>query len=99
MTADWVPDACTLPTAERPLRTAAFDALFRDGLLSQARISATTLRWELDPAAVPEARRLAALESACCSFFAFDFDGSGVDVTVPPDRAGVLDALQARAGR
>jgi hypothetical protein len=25
---DWVPQACTLPTAERPLRVAAFDKLF-----------------------------------------------------------------------
>ena len=96
---NWVPEACTLPTAEQPLRTASFDALFRDGLRSQARISATTLRWEFDPAAVPEARRLAALESECCSFFTFAFDGAGVDVTVPADQAGVLDALQARAGR
>jgi len=88
-----------LPAAERPPRTAAFDALFVEGLRAQARISATTLRWEFDPAAVPEARRLAALEAACCSFFTFDFDGSTVDVTVPAERSAVLDALQARAGR
>ena len=25
---DWAPDACTLPTAERPLRVAEFDDLF-----------------------------------------------------------------------
>jgi len=25
---DWLPDACTLPTVERPLRLAEFDGLF-----------------------------------------------------------------------
>jgi hypothetical protein len=25
---DWTPDACTLPTADRPLRVAEFDELF-----------------------------------------------------------------------
>jgi hypothetical protein len=99
MTAEWVPDACTLPTEERPVRVAEFDTLFREGLRSQTRISATVLHWEFEPAALPSARRLAALESGCCTFVTFAFDGSGVDVTVPAAHRDVLDALAARAAR
>ncbi|MEV4838269.1 hypothetical protein AB0K05_27425 [Nonomuraea sp. NPDC049486] len=33
----WVPSACTLPTAEQPLRVAEFDALFADAVRAVAR--------------------------------------------------------------
>ena len=32
---DWAPDACTLPTTERPLRVAEFDDLFASVLRSE----------------------------------------------------------------
>jgi hypothetical protein len=36
----WVPDACTLPTVEQPLRAQEFDDLFRDALTEVHRIDA-----------------------------------------------------------
>lgn len=96
-----IPDACTLPTAERPLRLAEFDALFAAALRAQQRPSATVLRWELDPAAEATTRDLTARETACCSFFTFTVRPGPaalrVDITVPPAHADVLDALEQRA--
>jgi hypothetical protein len=97
----WVSQACTLPTAQRPLRLAEFDALFAHGLTAQERISLTVLRWTLDPSVELAARDLTARETACCSFFTFDFTTEGqavqLEVAVPPARAEVLDALAVRA--
>jgi hypothetical protein len=96
-----VPEACTLPTAERPLRLAEFDDLFATALRGQQRLSPTRLRWRLDPAAEQAARDLAGRESECCSFFSFTFapaDGAvQLDVAVPEAHADVLDALANRA--
>lgn len=94
-------EACTLPTAERPLRLAEFDDLFAIALRGQQRLSPTRLRWRLDPAAEQAARDLTGRESECCSFFCFTFapaDGAvHLDVTVPEARVDVLDALADRA--
>jgi hypothetical protein len=96
----WAPAACTLPLVERPLRLVEFDALFARGLTAQQRLSPTVLRWTLDPGVEPTARDLTARETACCSFFTFDFTvGAGavlLDVEVPPAQTRVLDALAAR---
>ena len=103
MTTDkaWAPQACTLPTAERPVRAAEFDELFATALRGQQRLAPTVLRWRLDPAAEPAARDLAERETGCCSFFTFTFTRDGnavqVDVEVPLASAGVLDALAQRA--
>jgi hypothetical protein len=100
---EWVARDCTLPTAERPLRVAEFDELFARSLRRVERPGPLHLRLTLSPdAGVAAATRdLAARESACCSFFAFDIaEGDGgvtVDVRVPPGRAPVLDALAERA--
>jgi hypothetical protein len=97
----WVPDACTLPTAERPLRLAEFDDLFATAVRGQQRLSATRLRWRLDPAAEPAARDLTARESGCCSFFTFTVSPVAgavhLDVEVPAGHVDVLDALAGRA--
>jgi hypothetical protein len=97
----WVPEACTLPTAERPLRLAEFDDLFATALRGQQRMSPTRLCWRLDPAAEQTARDLAGRESTCCSFFSFTFvPADGVvqlDVEVPAAHEEVLDALAERA--
>jgi hypothetical protein len=97
----WVPDACSLPTAERPLRLAEFDDLFATAVRSQQRLSATRLRWRLDPAAEPTARDLTDRESGCCSFFTFTVSPVGgavqLDVEVPAAHVDVLDALAERA--
>ncbi|MFG1678289.1 hypothetical protein [Micromonospora sp. NPDC049282] len=99
---DWAPDACTLPTAERPLRLAEFDRLFRDAVRDTDRPSPRRLRLRLDDAAEPVVRDLIARESACCSFFTFDLirpegDALTLDIRVPPAQVDVLDALARRA--
>ena len=80
--------ACTMPTAERPLRLAEFDALFADAVRSVA--------YEND-----RVRDLAERETACCSFFSFVVDGESDDLTlevsVPPQHRDILKALAARA--
>lgn len=99
--AAWVPEACTLPSAERPLRLAEFDDLLALALHGQERLSPTRLRWRLDLAAEQAARDLTLREAECCSFFSFTFgpaDGAvQLDIAVPEAHAGVLDALADRA--
>jgi hypothetical protein len=96
---DWVPDACTLPTAERPLRLAEFDDLFASAR-ELVRPSATKLDLVITRDAENTARDLAERESACCSFFSFEFDERDreivMTIAVPPHYVDVLDALQAR---
>jgi hypothetical protein len=97
----WVPEACSLPTAARPLRLAEFDDLFRTALTAQQRLAPTRLRWVLEPAAEQTARDLTERESACCSFFTFTLTRAAdrllVDVRVPPAYVDVLDALAERS--
>ncbi|WP_232667722.1 hypothetical protein [Pseudonocardia sp. TRM90224] len=102
--AGWVPgDACTLPTAERPLRQAEFSDLFRS-VREVDWVGATRLRLVLDETGGIEgwARDLTARESECCSFFDFDVSSDGgrvvVDVRVPESRVDVLDGLAAQVG-
>jgi hypothetical protein len=97
----WVPETCTLPLVERPVRLVEFDQVFAHGLRAQQRVSPTVLRWTLDPEVESVVRDLTARETACCSFFTFDFtvaaDAVQLDVAVPRAQVGVLDALAARA--
>jgi hypothetical protein len=97
----WVPEACALPTLERPLRLAEFDDLFTTALREQQRLSPTRLRWRLDSSAEPTTQDLTARETECCSFFSFTValvDGAvRVDVQVPAAHVDVLDALADRA--
>ncbi|GAA0236950.1 hypothetical protein [Cryptosporangium japonicum] len=101
---DWAPSACTLPTPERPLRVAEFDALFAASLRRVERLAPTRLRLALaetgDIRATAE--DLTARETACCSFFSFALrpgnDGELLlDTEVPASQVAVLDALAARA--
>ncbi|MGC5289243.1 hypothetical protein [Micromonospora sp. DT231] len=100
----WVPEACTLPTAERPLRLAEFDQFCTAAVQGLNRLSAQHLRLRLDGGTRTEemARDLMARESSCCSFFTFglsrpDPDSLWLDVRVPAAHVGVLDALAERA--
>ena len=58
------------------------------------------LRWTLDPGVEMTARDLTERETACCSFFTFDFTIGAhavqLEVAVPPASVEVLDALAAR---
>ncbi|MFI7131800.1 hypothetical protein ACIBQ1_39420 [Nonomuraea sp. NPDC050153] len=100
----WAPSACTLPTAEQPLRVAEFDALFADAVQAVQRPEQTRLRLELvfSPDHAARAAELAARENGCCSFFTFTLtiaDGSlALEVAVPTEHIEVLDALTERAG-
>ena len=100
---DWVPSSCSLPTKDRPLRVAEFDALFGAHLRSVSRISDTTVELVLigGGAAADMARDLADRETACCSFFTFAVHAEGqivrLRVDVPPEQTDVLTALADRA--
>jgi thioredoxin len=96
-------DACTLPTAEQPLREAEFHALFATALRGVARPAPTRLRLSFDPSPGVESsvRDLIARESSCCSFFDFQVtlgeDRLVLDVGVPPARVDVLDGMARQA--
>lgn len=99
-----VPDACTLPTVEQPVRVAELDSLFADALTSTERVSPTRARFALDGSEdiAVRAQDLATRETECCSFFAFTITATGpasavMDVTVPDEWAEVLAALVDRA--
>lgn len=98
---DWIPAACTLPTAERPLRVSEFDELFAVAVRGVARPGPTRLSLALAdaPGRAEQVRDLTARESACCSFFTFRLttgDPLRLDISVPPAHRDVLDALAAR---
>jgi hypothetical protein len=95
-------DACTLPTAERPLRLAEFDALFATAVRRvERRGDAVRIHLAGERGLEAHVRDLTARESGCCSFFAFTITGSDQDLTldiaVPPARRDILEALAARA--
>jgi len=100
VTAFEVPDACTLPTGEQPLRLAEFDALFATAIRGVETLAPTKVRMWLaaPPATVLD---LTAREAECCSFFTFTVtdepEGVVLDVEVPAAHTDVLAALAARA--
>jgi hypothetical protein len=100
---DWAPEACTLPTVERPLRLAEFDELFATAVQAVEQVDGSRVRLLLqpDPAVAARAADLIVRETDCCSFFTFTLtaaDGTlALDVAVPPEQAKVLDALAGRA--
>jgi hypothetical protein len=102
---DWVPSSCTLPTVEQPLRRAEFDQLFAADVVSVDQISPQEVRFELrpEPEVAGRAGNLAAKETGCCSFFAFDLtitDGKvRMAVSTEAPHEPVLAALTARANR
>src|SRR4051794_692380 len=110
--AAWVPvDACTLPTTEQPLRVAEFDDLFATALTAVVRPPGAATRARLllagDEGLRERVQRLAAAETACCSFFSFtvtalpgdDRGTVALDIEVPAARVDVLTALVDRADR
>ncbi|MFJ5879824.1 hypothetical protein [Kitasatospora cineracea] len=100
---DWVPAACTLPTGERPLRVAEWDALFAERLENVARPEPLRVRLVLrgGDGVEERVRELVGRESGCCSFFTFvvtaDRHVVVLDVKVDAVYAAVLDGLERRA--
>lgn len=99
----WVPTTCTLPTVEQPVRLAEFDEFFATALRGVRDLEGSRVRLELEPnpAVAARAADLAARETGCCSFFTFTLTAADgqllLEVATPPDQAGVLAALAARA--
>jgi hypothetical protein len=97
-----IPQSCTLPAAERPLRVAEFDALFTGAVRAADRPARTRLNLKLAPTAeiAAQAAGLMVRETACCSFFTFTLTATGgaldLGVVVPDSHVEVLDALAAR---
>lgn len=100
---DWIPEAYTLPTTERPLRRAEFDDLFAEDVLTVHESSPLEVRLELraEPDVAARAAQLAAKETACCSFFRFDVvatDGRvAMVVSTESPHEVVLAAMAERA--
>ncbi|MEV4619208.1 hypothetical protein AB0J74_10945 [Asanoa sp. NPDC049573] len=102
-----VPEACTLPTVQQPLRLAEFDDLFASAVRRVEQVGAEHVRMTLaGPAGLVETvRDLTARESECCSFFSFtvtpqpapDGEALTLDITVPAAYTDVLAALARRA--
>lgn len=101
--ADWVPDSCALPTADRPLRVAEFDRLLGESAGHAVRRSATVLEVTLPAGAEAPVRDLTRREGECCSFFTFRFEPTGtavvLSIEVPPSQVAVLDGLATRVKR
>lgn len=101
MDLEWVPSACTLPTADQPLRVAEFDDLFATAVRSE-RIAPGELRFVFpaSPEVAGTAATLAARETECCSFFTFTLTVAAGELTlgvsVGEPHTEVLDALAAR---
>jgi hypothetical protein len=101
---DWVPDACTLPSTDRPLRVREFERLFAEALTAvSSRPDGRSLRLVLTdgPGVYETAADLAARESECCSFFLFNVTrGSGavtMDVRVDEAHTDVLGGVERLA--
>ncbi len=95
-------DACTMPTAERPLRLAEFDTLFASSLTRLTTgDEGVSMGLRGDTGLYDRVKDLATREATCCSFFTFIVDGTDTQVdlsiSVPPARRDILDALVARA--
>ncbi|VXB56545.1 hypothetical protein [Aeromicrobium sp. 9AM] len=98
----WVPSACTLPTVDRPLREAEFDALFvHDVIGVEDAPEGVRLELRAETDVVARAAELAVRETSCCSFFRFELSiahgNTTMLVSAVPDHADVLDALADRA--
>lgn len=96
---DRAPEACTLPTVERPLRVAEFDRLFAQATAAVERLGPQAARITLPPSpeTAAEAASLVVRETGCCSFFTFSLIATGgrvhLDIAVPESQIPVLDSL------
>lgn len=101
---DWAAGACTLPTAEQPLRLAEFTDLFATALRGLDRSAPTQLRLKLDADVHDWARDLAGRESTCCTCFTFTFTPTSdrkvwMNINVPDTHVDILDGLAGQAAQ
>jgi hypothetical protein len=99
-----VPDACTLPSVEQPLRVHEFERLFAGALTAvSTRPDGRSLRLVLadGPGVYDTTADLAARESECCSFFLFNVIRGGgtvtMDVRVDETHIDVLSGIERMA--
>ncbi len=95
-------DACTLPSADRPVRLSEFDDVFRRHVRAVQRDGdVVRLVLRRDVGLGEQLRDLAARGSNCCSFFTFTITEHDEDITltisVPPSQRAILVALYDRA--
>jgi hypothetical protein len=97
----WIPEACTLPTVEQPGRAREFYDLVASSTVERTAPGHLRLGLEPTPTVAAKVAELAIRETSCCLFFTFtltaDRDGLRLDITVPTERSGVLDAITAQA--
>lgn len=105
---DWVPDACTLPTVEQPVRVADFDDLFTAVTgVDRTETARATLTLAGAEGLAARAQDLADRETACCSFFTITIasveptdampEMVRMSIAVPEAHVAVLAALVDRA--
>lgn len=102
-----VPDACSLPTAEQPLRVAEFEALFASAVRSVDRLDDRHVRMQLmgDSGLEATVRDLTERENGCCGFFGFTVtpaesntgEAVTLDIEVPANYVDVLGGLARQA--
>ncbi len=98
-----VPDACTLPTVEQPIRQAEFQDLLSTVLRARERRSPRHLRLTFAGGEdlADTVRDLARRETECCAFFDFTVTADAgdvvLDIEVPAAHADVLDGLSGLA--
>ena len=100
---DWAPDACTLPTDERPLRVAEFEELFTWVLRSE-RVHETRLDLSIPADVESAARDLARRESPNAARSSHSSSTRPVTIVVmhigvPPSQVEVLDAIERAQSR
>lgn len=96
-----VPIACSLGSGDMAQRLAGWQAI-TDMVIRRERLEGGIRLVFGDDPPLGEVARLTAAEQACCPFFAFaitvDTRGTALEVTAPPDGAGVLAAAFGTAG-
>lgn len=84
--------ACTLTVSEHNDVSAAWQTLFRTSLVARDLVSGG-LRLTVTPGAEMELRRLVEIESICCSWITFQFDGTSVTMTAAGDGEQSIQAM------
>ena len=95
-----IPIACALSADEMPARLREIAALGRTALVAVERDGPTAvLRFAHGDGVARRLDAIAAAESRCCAFLAFertdDGDGHVLRIAAPPDGAFMVDALVA----